>query len=121
MALSISPVNITSWLSWHTGFLLVALTCLAMGCSGDDDSNAVIDGTALYEEHCSSCHLSDGNGDTGPSMFERVPSLTQAELTSVINDGTESEYVSMPGFDDELTDAETTALIGFILTEWGSE
>src|SRR5688572_25285779 len=71
-------------------------------------------GSALFTQHCASCHGTDGNGgELGPNIATRVPLRSDMELTNAIRQGFTA--AGMPAF-ATMTDTETTALIAKLRT-----
>jgi cytochrome c551 len=90
------------------GLALVLLTA----CAGvplpreqiSDPGQLLFDGYTKPKVDCFHCHNGDGRGRNikGPSLADRVPKLSDADLKSVIVTG----EGLMPGFQDELSDEE---------------
>jgi mono/diheme cytochrome c family protein len=90
-------------------------------------------GQALYDKHCEECHLSTGRGG-----FRKAPAVAgsaivqasnAASLVNVIVYGTKpagelpsafDAWEDMPGFKDQMTDREVTALVNFLRVNWGN-
>ncbi len=90
-------------------------------------------GQALYDEHCEECHLSSGRGG-----FRKAPpvagnAIVQAQdaasLINVILYGATpaadlpasfDAWEDMPGFKDDMTDAEVAQLVNFLRANWGN-
>ncbi len=69
-------------------------------------------GRAVYASRCASCHGTTGSGgELGPSIVMRVPARTDAELTSVIQQGLPT--AGMPAFGN-LSATEMRDLIVFL-------
>ncbi len=102
---------------------VVTVALFAAGCSNDGSSGP--DGSALYQEHCASCHGSDLRGtEQGPSHLSKVyePSHhPDASFRIAITRGASAHHW---GFGDMppvpgLSDAEVTAIIEFIREQQG--
>ena len=88
-------------------------------------------GRAPYEKHCAICHTSDGSGV--PLMF---PALRQSSviatadprsLIKMVLEGATlpptnraPSAVAMPGFADQLSDAQVADIVNYIRTNWGN-
>ncbi len=85
-----------------------ALTLLAFGAQAQPA------GTALFTQHCASCHGTDGNGgELGPNIATRVPLRSDEELNHVIQQGLGA--AGMPAF-PALSNADRSALIAMLRT-----
>ena len=95
--------------------------------------NQGIDGKALYNGNCASCHGWSGNGigaaaDAGayPSLLHNtaVGAATADNLTMVVLHGVSREtnrtHVMMPGFANQLNDQEEASLVNYIGTQFGN-
>ncbi len=89
--------------------------------AGGAGAAAAVDGKALYEKHCASCHQANGQG-----MPPTFPALAGNDRLA------DTEYViktvlhgkpgtAMPPFADKLSDEEAAALISYIRTAWGND
>lgn len=103
-------------------------------CSGEDDTEDtdVLDtdvedtddtdasgpdlaaGAEVFANHCAGCHGADGTGNTGPNLNERVPGKTEADIESVVVNG--SGYMSAIS---GLTDDEVTNVAAFVVDSFG--
>lgn len=98
-------------------------------------ANVDVDGAALFNATCASCHQADGQGILGtfPPLAGHVPVLYEAEggrnyLINVLLYGLQGEIsVSgevyngvMPAW-SHLQDAEIAAILNYILTAWNNE
>ena len=91
-------------------------------------------GQALYDKHCSECHLSTGRGG-----FRKAPPVAGSPIVqsgdassflNVIlygaNPAAESPnafeaWEDMPGYKDKMTDSEMATLANFLRTNWGNQ
>jgi mono/diheme cytochrome c family protein len=74
-------------------------------------------GAALFSERCSTCHGTDGTGSpAAPSLFERVPGLTDPQLAETLITGKSP----MPSW-AHLTDQNLADLRAWVRTEFDSE
>ncbi len=94
--------------------------------SGTSAPSSSLDGEKLFMNTCSACHQSTGKGVAGA-----FPPLAGSDI---VNDGDPSkmisiilmgydgnpEYGPMPGFADQLTDAEIAAIMTHERTSWGN-
>ena len=75
-------------------------------------SAAAPDGKALYEEHCTACHQSQGRGGIGlPLSKSKLESVSDDYLTKTIRLGRPGRI--MPPF-EELSDAQVAALVAYM-------
>ena len=85
------------------------------------------DGTALYAQHCAACHQPDGTGLVGafpPLVGSPIVNDTDIDLyVKIILQGYDarSEFGIMPGFAEQLTDEEITAIINHERSSWGNK
>ena len=71
--------------------------------------------TALYPQHCASCHGAERLGGTGPALLpENLERLRKPQAAKVIAEGRAASQ--MPGFKDRLTPEEIAALADFVYT-----
>ena len=74
---------------------------------------SAVDGEALYNDECASCHGDDGGGGLGPSLQNLEESFPdQSEVVAIVTDGTGS----MPSFGDDLSAEEIDAIVAYIYT-----
>jgi len=69
------------------------------------------DGKAVFTESCGSCHTltaAGTNGEVGPNLDGT--SLDASEIQAIVRDG----RGGMPPFEDELSDAEISAVADFV-------
>ena len=96
-------------------------------------NNQAIDGKALYNGNCASCHGWSGAGIGGAADAGAYPSLlhntavgaaTADNLTMVVLNGvsrqTNQTHVMMPGFANQLNDKEVASLVNYIGTQFGN-
>jgi mono/diheme cytochrome c family protein len=77
-------------------------------------SGGVLDkvkGAEMYAEFCAGCHGSDGSGGGGGPAVTGQSDAAQVE--AVVRDGTGS----MPGFTDEMSADQITAVAGYLVSE----
>lgn len=84
------------------------------------------DAAALYAQHCAACHSPDRFGAMGPALLpENLSRLRRAETLRVITAGRAA--TQMPGFADQLSEAEIAALADYVYTpsalepQWSDE
>ena len=72
------------------------------------------DGAAIYAQRCAMCHGGDAKGGVGPDLTsaEYVYGKTPEAVTESIAQGRKG----MPGFGNQLSDAELVALVDYILS-----
>ena len=84
----------------------------------------IIDGHALYQANCASCHGADRLGSNGPALLPgNLERLRRPEAIKTISEGRIA--TQMPGFGDKLSTEQIKALTELIYTplattpEWG--
>jgi len=88
--------------------LLLSVVALANAAIAQDA------GRQVFAQRCAGCHGSDGNGgELGPGIATRVPTRTDAELTTLFRQGLPAS--GMPSFAN-LPDGDSAALIQFLRT-----
>ncbi len=96
-----------------TAVLLAASPAFAVEPAGGSAAKPV---TALYAQHCASCHGADRLGGTGSALLpENLARLRRPEALQVIASGRAA--TQMTGFDDKLTRAEMQALTDYIYSQ----
>ena len=99
--------------AWRTSIALVVLGLMAC----DDQSNIegdlpMTDGPAIYQENCSVCHGTNGEGGSGKALTsDHINEMTDAQLFMSIYNGIGGV---MPAFQSTLTSEEITALVEYI-------
>lgn len=87
-----------------------------------NDPSAWRSAVAHYEDHCASCHGTDGRGHTemGEHMYPRVPDLSGASVQQ-LSDGTlfyiiqnGVRWTGMPGWKSEHRADETWRLVALV-------
>jgi mono/diheme cytochrome c family protein len=74
------------------------------------------DASALWGQHCASCHGKDGSGNTamgkklGVKDYTKEQSFSDAEATNVIKSG----KGKMKAYKDKLSDADVKALVAYV-------
>ena len=71
-----------------------------------------VDGQALYEDQCASCHSKDGSGGFGPSLQGIQDRFSEEEEADIIANG----QGSMPGFSGDLSAEEIAAIVAYTHT-----
>jgi alcohol dehydrogenase (cytochrome c) len=93
-------------------FLLSLFLCLTVAVRCQPGATAP--GQAGFEANCGTCHGGDGlGGEMGPSIANRLPNLSDDQLSVLLRDGLPSR--GMPGF-PQITGAEKAQLITFLRT-----
>ncbi len=94
--------------------------------AGGASAEPAPDATALYAQHCASCHGAGRLGGIGPALLpENLSRLRRGEAVKVIAQGRAASQ--MAGFSDKLAPAEIEALADFIYTPlaevpvWGAK
>jgi mono/diheme cytochrome c family protein len=87
-------------------------------------------GQELYDKYCDECHLSSGRGGLRKAPFVAASAIVQtqnsASLVNVILYGATAApgttsldaWDDMPGFKDKMSDAEASALVNFLRSNW---
>ena len=78
-----------------------------------DTSSGAADGAALYASHCAACHGADGSGGSGPNLSREVPTMTDAQLETIIQNG----RGRMPSI--AVPEADLPVLIDYLRTTFG--
>lgn len=98
----------------------------------DQAAAAGTDGATLYSNHCAACHQANGQGLAGvfPSLVND-PAVIAGDPTrhiATILHGAQGRVIGgvtypapMPGFADQLTDAQIAAIIAHERTSWGNQ
>lgn len=116
---------------------LVALAATLTGWAHAVVAEESMDGAALYQQNCASCHGAELQGQPdwrSPGPEGRLPApphdatghtwhhgddilfrITREGTAAVVGDGYESD---MPGFGDSLSDAEIRAILDYIKSTW---
>lgn len=96
--------------------LLAAVTALAsLATLAQAPAPAKADAPALYQQHCAVCHGAQRTGLMGPALLpESLERTRPAEVLRVIQQGRPA--TQMPGFADQLTQDEITALAAWVRT-----
>ena len=74
------------------------------------------DASALWGQHCASCHGKDGSGNTamgkklGVKDYTKEQSFSDAEAANVIKSG----KGKMKAYKDKLSDADVKALVAYV-------
>jgi len=74
------------------------------------------DGEKLFDSNCTTCHGSNGQGLTGPSLYERVPTLTDHALAQRLITG--KPPTPMPSW-SQLANQQLADLVNFLRTTFG--
>lgn len=106
-------------------FLVSVVVIAFVGCAGVQlKQDALTDATALRFNgygagalDCWECHNGDGKGTfRGPSLFSRIPRLTDAKLSEALRQGPGL----MPAYQDKLTHEALSALVSWLQSHFGS-
>ncbi len=93
----------------------------------EDDEKGTVNGESLYMQTCAACHQQNGKGLKGafpPLAGSEVVNDSDYDLmVKIILQGYDarSEYGQMPGFAEQLNDAQITAIVNHERTNWGNE
>jgi cytochrome c6 len=88
---------------------------LVMQSSPGNAVSAKSDGSAIYQQHCASCHGGDGKANTAKGKRKGATDLTKSAISTVrgikvIANGREQ----MPAFKGSLTDDEISNVMEFV-------
>ena len=94
----------------------LALTALAATATAQNAAaDKKPDAPALYQANCASCHGADRLGGMGPALLpENLERVRRPEALKVIGHGRPA--TQMPGFADQLSEAEIKALADYVYT-----
>ena len=105
----VSPLLASLFLSACSGDSTTPDTDAGTGLSGE--------GAELFSEYCSRCHGDDGGGSiVGPDLNERVPGLTEADVTDIILSGSGRMDPI-----DEVNADEAAVIAGFVVDNFAGE
>ncbi|HMK12177.1 MAG TPA: cytochrome c [Acidimicrobiales bacterium] len=83
------------------------------GAAGTTAAASTVNGQALYEDNCATCHGKTGGGGIGPSLKGIQKSLPNAaDEEAIVKNG----QGSMPGFGGSLSDEEIAAIVAYTRT-----
>jgi mono/diheme cytochrome c family protein len=74
---------------------------------------------SLYNDNCSACHQASGKGVKGAFPALAGDPLVQGDPTSLMT-VVLAGRASMPGFKDDLNDADLAALLSYVRASWGN-
>lgn len=77
-------------------------------------------GQTLYADNCAACHQANGKGVKGAYPALAGAPLAQGDakpLLSIVLNGKNE----MPGFKDDLTDADLAGLLTYVRASWGNK
>ena len=96
--------------------LLLTPGVLAQAAQAEAIAKAIKDAEPLYEKFCVGCHGSKGEGGAG-AKFVGNPTLkdNRTVIVQILGGST-----VMPGFRDNLKDAEIAALATLVRNSWGN-
>lgn len=91
------------------------------------DASSSLDGEDLFSSTCASCHQASGEGVPGafPSLVgsDIVNTKDAEQMIRIILEGYNEleDYGPMPGFADQLSDAEIAAIMTYERSNWGND
>jgi len=99
---------------WISPALALGLLWMGMDLAHAQTAPApAVDATALYQQHCASCHGAQRTGAMGPALLpESLERLRRPEAREVISKGRIA--TQMPGFAGQMSGAEVDALAQWI-------
>ena len=89
---------------------IVAIVCASSGAAFGADASA------LWSQHCASCHGKDGSGNTamgkklGVKDYTKEQGFSDAEAANVISNG----KGKMKAYKGKLSDADVKALVAYV-------
>ena len=99
-------------------FLLVTVVMTSAGIA------LAADGTALWSQHCASCHGKDGSGSTTMGKKLGVKDYRDAKVQAAFSDGEVESAIKggvkeggkekMKAFKDKLSDEDVKALVAYV-------
>lgn len=97
----------------------LAATLLLAACGNRYDEILKLEadpvrGEVTYIANCQSCHGADGTGVSGPSLLERLPTLTSTEILMAIDDGPGI----MPAYRQQFDEQTMSNLLEFLTLEF---
>lgn len=131
------------WHGWH-GWSLLALAAALAGCGRDTasrDAVAVLEGAAIYQAECASCHGAklEGQPDwrtrradgklpapphdaSGHTWHHPMAQLIAITKLGMVPPNAPQGYVSdMPAFGGKLTDRQIERVLAYIESQWPAE
>lgn len=96
--------------------ILLALTATA----ATGAAQAAPAGQTLYSDNCAACHQASGKGVSGAFPPLAGAAIAQGDarpLAGVVLDGRNE----MPGFRDDMNDADLAALLTYVRSAWGNK
>lgn len=83
----------------------------------------VMDGKAIYEQNCQTCHQADGtgavNGQSIAGNYAERLGKTDEELFNSIKNGFTGQIGSMPAWGGTLNDDQIKAVLGYVRATYG--
>ncbi len=76
------------------------------------------DGAALYAAICQGCHMPDGRGASGAAAYPALAANPRLEAAAYPVHVVANGLRSMPGFANQLDDAQVAAVVNFVRTEF---
>jgi len=120
-------------------FRMASAPAMASGAFPYQDAQAVAAGSTLYQQHCSSCHGAnlegepnwrvrdadgylpapphDPSGHTWHHPDEQLFLITKHGTEAMVGNGYKSR---MPGFEESLSDGEILSVLAYIKSTWPS-
>lgn len=111
---------------------VLLIACNRPGLTRGPSEEATL-GKALYDQYCASCHGFDGEGQPdwkvpgADGVYPAPPHAADGHtwhhadqlLLEIIANGGSRPNSGMPGFRQQLTDEEMSAILAYIKTFWG--
>jgi mono/diheme cytochrome c family protein len=97
------------------GLLMIALL-LPRLAAAQPAAGSTTAGSALYQQHCSVCHGSNGEGGVGPSFVGNKDIASTPAMLHIVLFG----KGAMPAWGQQLTDQEIADITTFERTSWGN-
>lgn len=97
------------------GVLIIALLLPGLAAAQAEAGSAAV-GSTLYQQHCSVCHGSNGEGGVGPSFVGNQDIASAPAMLHIVLFG----KGAMPAWGPQLTDQEIADITTFERSSWGN-
>lgn len=100
--------------------LLAAVAAGALAMTFAVAAHAASPGQTLYDDNCAACHQASGKGVKGAFPALAGAPIVRGEaktMAGVVLNG----RAGMPGFKDDLSDAELSGLLSYVRSAWGNK
>lgn len=79
------------------------------------------DGAALYASICQGCHMPDGRGAVGAAAYPALANNSRLEAVGYPVALVVNGQKAMPGFRNQLDDAQIAAVVNYVRTSLGND